>query len=114
MLPKKNRLKKRKDFESVFRKGKGFRENFLFLKKNKNNLNQTRFGFIVGGKVSKKATIRNKVRRRLSSLVQEKLAKIKTGFDIILIAQPGLKNKNFEEIERIINRLFKKAKLIKC
>ena len=114
MLPKKNRLKKRKDFELVFRKGKGFKEDFLVLKKNKNNLNQSRFGFIVGRRVSKKATIRNKIRRRLSSLVQEKLAKIKNGFDIILIAQPGLENKNFAQIERIIDRLFQGAKVIKC
>ena len=114
MLPKKNRLKKRRDFESVFRKGKGFRENFLFLKKNKNNLHQTRFGFIVGKRVSPKATVRNKIRRRLSSLVQKRLAKIKNGFDVILIAQPGLEDKNFREVEKIIDRLFQEAKVIKC
>lgn len=114
MLPPKNRLTKRKDFKSVFRKGKGFRENFLFLKKNKNNLNQTRFGFIVGRRVSKKATVRNKIRRRLSSLVQKKLAKIKNGFDVIFIARPGFENKNFEEVEKIIDRLFQVAKVIKC
>jgi len=114
MLPKENRLKKRKDFESVFRKGKGFKEDFLVLKKNKNNLNQSRFGFLVGGRVSKKATIRNKIRRRLSSLVQKKLAKIKPGIDVIFIVQPGLENKNFAQIERTIDRLFQTAKVIKC
>lgn len=114
MLPTKNRLKKRKDFDSVFKKGRGFKEDFLVLKKNKNNLNQSRFGFIVGKRVSKKATVRNKIKRGLSGLIQEKLAKIKKGFDIVLIVQPGLENKNFEEMERIIDKLLQGAKLIKC
>lgn len=112
MLAKKNRLKKRKDFESVFRKGKGFKENFLVLKKSRNNLDFSRFGFIVGGKVSKKATVRNKIKRRLRELVQTKLPKIKKGFDFILIAKEGLANKDFKEMEETIDKLFNKAKII--
>jgi len=112
MLAKINRLKKRKDFELIFKKGKKFKEDFLVLKIIKNNLNQSRFGFIVGKKISKKATLRNKIKRRLRGLVRIKLGKIKKGFDVILIAKEGLENKDFWEIEEIINKLFNKAKII--
>lgn len=112
MLAKINRLKKRKDFELIFKKGKKFKEDFLVLKIIKNNLNQSRFGFIVGGKISKKATLRNKIKRRLRELVRKKLEKIKKGFDAILIAKEGLENKDFWELEEIINKLFSKAKII--
>jgi len=113
MLPKVNRLKKEKDFQSVFKKGKGFREDFLILKKGGNSLERSRFGFIVGLKISKKAILRNKIKRRLRYLVHERLSKIKKGLDVILIAQPGLENKDFTETKTAIDRIFDKAKITK-
>ena len=112
MLAEINRLKQKKDIERVFRKGENFKEDFLILKLAKNSLNKVRFAFIVSQKVSKKATIRNKIRRRLKDLAQSKLKKIKKGMDVLLIALPGLETKDFWEIEEIINKLFSKAKLI--
>lgn len=79
MLSGDNRLKKKKDFEYVFKKGKGFKEDFLFVKLVKNNLKITRFGFVVGYKVSKKAVLRNKVKRRLRETVKAELPKIRKG-----------------------------------
>ena len=112
MLPKINRLKKKKDLEKVFKKGKGVKEGLLILKTVKNNLNNSRFGFVVSRKVSKKASLRNKVKRRLRDLVKERLKKIKRGKDNLLIALPGLERKSFKEIEETINKLFKKAKIM--
>jgi len=51
MLKKENRLKKKKDFEKVFKEGKSFKNNFLIVKINENNLNFPRFGFVVSKKV---------------------------------------------------------------
>ena len=42
MLPKINRLKKQKDFERVYKKGKGYKEDFLFLKIVENGKKLTR------------------------------------------------------------------------
>ncbi len=112
MLKKKNCLKKKKDFGLVFKKGKGFKEGFLFLKFIPNHLESSRFGVIVSRKISKKATIRNKIKRRLRAIVSQKLPKIKKGKDFVLVAVPGLETKDFWEIEETINRLFEKSKLI--
>jgi len=119
MLPKINSLKKRKDIERVFEKGKRFKEDFLILKITKNALSQTRFGFIVSKKVSKKATLRNKIKRKLREIVSKKGKKLKKGchpsvtrpgMDILLIALPGLETKDFWEIDETLNKLFKEAK----
>lgn len=112
-LPKKNRLKGKREFKRVLEKGKGFKEDFLILKVFRNFSNLIRFGFLVSQKISKKATIRNKIKRRLSELVRVKLKKIKNGIDGILIPLPGIEKKEFFEIERILNNLFKRAKILK-
>ena len=112
MLPKTNRLQKKKDIDRVFQQGKGAKEDFLILKTNKNNLKESRFCFIVSNKVSNKATLRNKIKRRLRELIQKRLKLIQPGTDNILIALSGLENKDFWEMEEIIDVLFKKAKLI--
>lgn len=120
MLPKLNRLKKKKDIERVFKEGKGFKEDFLVLKVIKNNLKNLRFAFIVSQKVSKKATLRNKIRRRLSELVRLKIKKTKKdscltidqlGLDIVIMALPGLEKKDFWENKESIDKLFAKAKI---
>jgi len=113
MLPKINRLKKKKDIERVFEKGKRFKEDFLILKITKNALSQTRFGFIVSKKVSKKATLRNKIKRRLREIVSKKGKKLKKGLDALLIAYPGFETKDFWEIDETLNKLLKKAKCLK-
>ena len=111
MLPKINRLKQKKDFERVSKKGRSFKEDFLVLRIVSNNLKINRFGFVVSQKISKLASQRNKIKRRLRELVKSKLPKLKKGIDGILIACPGLETKDFWEMEESINKLFKKAKI---
>ena len=112
MLPEINRLKNKKDFEKVFKEGEGFKEDFLILKLLSNNLKGSRFGIIVSKKISKKATLRNKIKRQVRELIRLRLPKIKKGKDLILIAIPGLEKEDFWEIEETIKKLFKRAKLI--
>lgn len=113
MLPAKNQLKKKQDFGIVFQKGKGFKENFLYLKVVKNNLKTSRFGFIISKKFSPKATVRNKIKRRLREIVKINLDDIKKGIDGVLIVIPGLQISDFWELEEIVNRLFRKAGIVK-
>jgi len=110
MLPQINRLKKKKDFENVFKDGKGFKEDLLYLKIKKNNLDYSRIGFIVGKNFSKKAVERNKIKRRLREIIKERIPDLKKGLDIIIVVMPKSRN-NFQELRETINRLFIKAKL---
>jgi len=113
MLLKENRLRRKKDFDNVFKDGRSFKEDFLILRIGKNNLSEIRFGFIVSQKISKKATVRNKIKRRISELIRQKIEKFKKGFDVILIAVPGIEMEDFWEIDETLEKLFKKAKIKK-
>ncbi len=105
MLAKTNSIKKEQDFRSVFKRAKSFKTNLFILKIAKNGLDESRFGFVVSQKVSKKATVRNKVKRRLSDAVRVELKKIKKGFDFVLIALPGIEKSEFSEIKKAINKI---------
>lgn len=111
MLPKKNRLTKRKDFDLILKKGKAIKEGFLFFKFLPKKNGDSRFGIIVSKKISKKATVRNKLKRRIRALLRIKIKKLKKNVDGILIALPGLEEKKFQEIEFLIDNLFKRANL---
>lgn len=107
MLPNANRLTLKKDFDLVFKKGKGLNGDFLIFKALKNNLKQTRVGFVVSKKVSNKATIRNKVKRRLRAVILEELKKSNPSADIIIIALPQAKDKGLLEIQKAIAKFLK-------
>lgn len=113
MLSKTYCLKRKKDFEKILKEGKGFKEDFLVLKFVKNNLKNSRFGIIVSQKISKKATIRNKIKRRIRALIYSKLPKIRENIDGVLITLPGLENQDFWEIEKTIDKIFEKARILK-
>lgn len=108
MLPKENRLKKKKDFDNVFEKGESIKGGSIYLKFLKTKEPFTRIGFIVSKKVSPKAVERNKIKRRLRCSVRNIL--LGKGVDIIVIASPKIKNNTFEEIKEDIEKTIKKIK----
>lgn len=111
MLIDEHRLKKDKDFELVFKEGKVFSSDFLFLKLKRNNLQTSRFGFIISKKISKKSTFRNKVKRRLRETIRKNLDNIKQGFDVIIGVRAEILDKDYQEVCKEIESLLKKAKL---
>lgn len=112
MLPKINRLKSEKDFGKVLRAGKKIKENFLILKFIQNSEKHPRFGVSVSKKISKKATVRNKIRRRLLALCGAHAPGIKRNLDIAISALPGLENKSFPEIKKMVGDIFLKAGIV--
>jgi len=106
MLPENNRLKKRNDFNEILKKGKAITGKFVFLKYLKNNLNVNRFGFVVSLRISKRAVIRNRIRRQLREATRRNLSNIKHGFDVLIIAKPEIINKKYQEIRNELEYLF--------
>ncbi len=113
MLPKINRVKKKRDFEAIFKEGLKFKNNLFILRVAKNHLNENRIGFVVSLKVSKKATVRNKIRRRLAEAVKVYIDNIERGTDLVFIVLPGAEKNNFFDTKNAVSFTLNKAKLIK-
>ena len=102
MLKKENRIRKDKEFDRVFKAGLSFYGKDLGFKLAKNTLGLSRFGILINTKVSKKAVVRNKIRRQIRAIIEKKLPDIDKGGDLVIIVFPLILDKNFQEIEKII------------
>lgn len=113
MLTSKYRLTKEKDFKRINVGSRSFFSFGLRVKYLPNSLGFSRFAFVVSTKTSKKAVIRNRIRRQLRELIRLNLAKIKPGYDIIFSIQPQLVGKSYKEVEASAVAVLNKAKLLK-
>ncbi len=112
MLPFKNRIKKKKDFEKVFQEGDSFLGHFFVLKTKKNNLSHPRFAFIISSKNERKAVRRNKIKRIFREAVRSYIPLLKENKDIIFIIKKDAKNKEYKEIKEEVEKALKRLKLI--
>lgn len=112
MLKKDSRIGKNKEFDRAFKLGQSFYGKFLSAKIVDNNLGRLRLGVLVSTKVSKKATIRNLIKRRIRSALRQSVVSLKDGKDIVIIAFPLILDKNFQEIEILIKDILKKAGIL--
>jgi ribonuclease P protein component len=100
MLQRANRLGSEKDIARLFSKGKFASSRFLTAKAVPNGTQDSRYAFVVGVKVSKRAVERNKVRRRMREIVRLHIGRIKPGFDIAFIAKKEALSATYKEIEQ--------------
>lgn len=110
MLPKENRLKKKKDFERAFEKGRNIKGDTIYLKVLKTEEPFSRIGFIVSKKISLKAVERNKIKRRMRDSTKRILSTIENGLDIIVTALPKIKKSEFKDIKEDITKTFERIK----
>jgi len=112
MLPRENRLKKETEIKALFKKGKGVFDRIVGAKVKKNNLEISRFVVMVGTKVHKRAYKRNKIRRRIRTVLYDHMSHIAPGYDIAIIATPKALNASFEDLQNSTLHALKKAKML--
>lgn len=114
MLPRKNRLTEKRDFERVIRKGASFSFGEISLKFAKNNAEFSRVGFLIGKKSGRKSSARNVIKRKLRGDFLKELKNIKPGFDIVVFCNYyENEGKEFKLEKNQIEKLLKKSGLLK-
>ncbi len=112
MLPKKNRLTKKKDFDKVFSQGRSVYSGPLGLKFLPNNQENNRFGFLVSTKVSKLAVDRNRLKRQLRAIIDICDSDLKQGHDCVFMTKLGAIDLSFGDLEATVKKLLKSGRLI--
>lgn len=124
MLPAKNRLTKMKDFEILMKEGRFVGGKFLNAKiwkivpekypRRKYTTDDLRIGFAVGLGVSKKAVVRNRVKRQLREVVRLLLKddKIKHGYHVLVMAKKEVVGKEYGEIGIEVKSMLQRSSLL--
>ena len=125
MLPETNRLKHRKDFSAVYRKG--MRRNSAHfslraLRKPKSvelskptaekSLQPTRTGISISLKVSKRAVVRNRIKRQIRAALRHLLPRLKFGWDLVIVVRPIAQQCNYAEILQELEQLLVEAEVL--
>ena len=112
MLKRINRLKKRYQFNYVYKSGEHFSGEHIVLYTATSKTKNIKIGLAVTKKVGH-AVVRNKIRRRLREIIKKELPNLKQNYNIIIIARDNVTEASFEQLSLELNKLIKKANLIK-
>ena len=112
MFADKNRLRHDKDIARVLKSRRSVFESAAGLKYVANGRQVNRVTVVVGLKVSKNATDRNRVKRQYREIVRLMLPGLKPGHDIlILVSKPAL-NLDYAQKRERLTKVFKKSGLL--
>lgn len=113
MLPKAFRLKNKKDIERVLKEGRSFFSIFVILKTRENRGGDIRVGFICSKKVSLKAVLRNKAKRRTANIVGKYVGRFRAGYDLVFLCKKEIIGANFTQIKTAMEHLLQKSGICK-
>ena len=108
MLASKYRLKKKTNFARVEIDGKLIQSTSFGMGiydrskdfNGENNNSESHFGFIISTKISKKAVVRNRIKRVISEVIRKHLDIIKKGLDVVFLIKPSAAKLGKEELEK--------------
>lgn len=105
------RLTKTKDFQRVRRDGQSYAHPLLVLIHLVNDSESSRFGIIAGKSIGN-AVKRNKVKRRIRSILSDQIPEIKDHQDMIFIARKRSADATFDQLKQAVYELIKRASLL--
>ena len=99
-------LKKNKDFQVVYKNGKSYANRYLVLYIRENGMDKNRLGISVSKKVGNSVE-RNRARRLMKENYRFLKEHFQCGFDLVVIARAGAKEKSYHDIESALIHLGK-------
>jgi ribonuclease P protein component len=122
-LPKANRLKSRQDFQAVFREGFRRHGSYLTLRALRPSQSQIpsqdaagggsapiRIGISISTKVSKRAVVRNKIKRQIAAFLYQLLPKLSPGWRLVVVVKPPaaececISQQFLQELEQLLEK----------
>lgn len=107
------RLRRPELFPKVYKEGKSLaaREVVLYFLY-PGTEGPTRVGFSISKKVGKAVT-RNKIKRRLKSILESIADNLRGGYILVFVGRPAAAESSFAELREAVRRLLKQADILK-
>ncbi len=87
MLSRDKRLRKEREIARVYHKGRYGGGGNIQVKALATGLPSSRAAIVVSKKISKRAVVRNRIKRRLAAILRESWQTVKPGYDIVITAR---------------------------
>ena len=110
-MQRKFRLTRSDDFKRVRRTGKSYAHPLVVLIAQSSEHSRIRVGVAAGQTVGN-AVHRNRAKRLLREAVRPFLPALRSGWDLVLIARPGMVGASLEDAHNALTHLLKRAGLI--
>ena len=113
-MQRRNRLSRSRDFDAVYRHGRSVSTRFLTLYwfQRDESVGDPRLGFAVPKAVGN-AVVRNRIKRQLREIVRERLQRVPSSNDYVLVVRQGLPEateaNGFEWLEARVDEVLGKA-----
>ena len=108
-MKKINIIQESKEFDNIIHSGRYIKNNYYIIYYKDKEKEYHRFGLSVGQKISKKAVVRNKLKRRLKSIIDNNKNCYPKTKDYIIIMKGRCALASYEELEQnflnIINQV---------
>ena len=102
-------LRRQRDFDAVRKRGVARAHALVVLRMAPNHLPYSRFAFVVGKRVSRKAVVRNKIRRRIREVVRQD--PIQPGWDLVFIARAQSAEADFQALRDAVWNVERRARI---
>jgi len=96
----------------VRREGRSWSHPLIVLIARANSLDTTRIG-ITASKTVGNAVLRNRAKRRLREALRQVSPSLKTGWDVVVVARPGLPGAEWPAVKDAVAQLMARAKIKK-
>ena len=131
-LPRTHRLKHWRDFQKVYQRGKRYSGSYLTLRSlpdiptiqlgiiteearkcpEETPLPPTRIGISIGKKVSKKAVVRNRIKRQIRAALRELLPRVSRGWKLAIAVKSTATKCEYEHFLRELEQLLTRAEVL--
>jgi ribonuclease P protein component len=113
MLAREHRLRKAYEITRVYKKGAyGSAGGVVSVKAAPSGRPVSRVVVVVGKKISKRAVVRNRIRRRLVGLLREEWATVRSGYDIVITVHSDASELPADTLRRHLTEALRRASVI--
>lgn len=110
MLKRQYRIRNGKEYNNIYKYGKKFGGRYLLVYIMKKETGGNRFGVVTSKKVGK-AVKRNRVKRQIRAVIEQRKKEVPGSNDFIVIARHHIYGVSSHELEKDFLKIIKKAKL---
>lgn len=106
-MPKRNVLRRRKDFDAVYKGGRSQGSRYVVVFYRKNGLRENRISFLASKKVGNSVK-RNRARRLMKEAFRLLRPDLPKGYDLVIIARAGITAAREQEVEESLGKTLRK------